>query len=52
MDAMVEKCLKNMLEELISIKRHEAASHLPPLIKATGCLQNSIPALNQGQKLF
>lgn len=49
MDAMEEKCLKNMLEELISIKRHKAASHLPPLIKAAGCLQNSTPALNQSQ---
>ena len=49
MDAMEEKCHKNMLEELISIKRHEAPSHLPPLIKATGCLQNSTPALNQSQ---
>lgn len=55
MDAMEEKCLKNMLEELISIKRHEAASHLPPLIKATGvCIM--IIILSEGQfeqlKLF
>lgn len=47
MDAMEEKCLQNMLEELISIKRHEAASHLPPLIKASGCFQNSSPVLYQ-----
>ena len=26
MDAMEEKCLKNMFEELTSIKRHKAAS--------------------------